>query len=373
MSVGMTQGRVRVDISAEVLKENYKKICASVASLGVISVLKANAYGLGVSAIAKLLVQEGTSAIAVAELAEAMAIVDLPCTKLILGTLLPDEIEEAIANGFHIPLCDYEQAEQFDAVAKRLGCKALCHIALDTGMSRVGFDAHNCTSDLLRCAKLSNIELVGMFSHFPQAYEGDEGSLAQIELYKQVLAALEANGVSLEWRHIANSDAINNLPEACRAPFTHVRTGINLYGSFDIIGKRALDLKPVLSIKTQLGQVRMVKAGSTIGYGRTYTCPRDMLVGVVAAGYADGLPLALSNRGSLLINGVPCPVLGRVCMDYTMVSLEQVPTAKAGDEVVCIGKSGAHSITIEDWANLKSTHPYEVLCAIGSRAVRNLV
>lgn len=373
MSAGLVQGRVRVDISSDVLKENYHKISSAVAPLGVISVLKANAYGLGVEAIAKLLVQEGTSAIAVAELAEAVAIADLPCIKLILGTLLPDEVEAAIENGFHIPLCDYEQAEQYDAVAKRLGCKAHCHIALDTGMSRVGFDARSCVDDLLRCARLENIELVGMFSHFPQAYEGDEGSLEQIELYKKVLSELEANDINIAWRHIANSDAINNLPEACRAPFTHVRTGINLYGSFDVVGKRALDLKPVLSIKTQLGQVKLVKAGSTIGYGRTYTCPRDMLIGVVAAGYADGLPLALSNRGSLLINGVLCPVLGRVCMDYTMVSLEQLPTAKAGDEVVCIGTSGAHSITIEDWANLKGTHPYEVLCAIGSRTVRNLI
>lgn len=373
MSMGSVEGRVRVDIATDILKENYRKICDSVAPLGVISVLKANAYGLGVSAIAELLVQEGTSAIAVAELAEAMAIAELPCVKIILGTLLPDEMEPAIRKGFHIPVCDYEQAEAFNAIAKRLGLKALCHIALDTGMSRVGFDARNCVDELSRIGKLENIELVGMFSHFPQAYAGDEASLEQIALYKKVLADLEAKGITLDWRHIANSDAINNLPEACCAPFTHVRTGINLYGSFDIIGKRTLDLKPVLSIKTQLGQVRLVKAGSTIGYGRTYTCPRDMLVGVVAAGYADGLPLALSNRGSLLINGVPCPVLGRVCMDYTMVSLEQVPSAKAGDEVVCIGSSGEHSITIEDWANLKGTHPYEVLCAIGSRAVRSLV
>ncbi len=373
MSTGAVQGRVRVNISSEILKENYRKISSAVGPLGVISVLKANAYGLGVEAIAKLLVQEGTSAIAVAELAEAMAIADLPCVKLILGTLLPNEVELAIEKGFHIPLCDYNQALQFDAVAKRLGCKAHCHIALDTGMSRVGFDAYNCVDDILRCSKLENIELVGMFSHFPQAYAGDDGSLNQIELFKQTLSELEANNINLAWRHIANSDAINNLPEAYSAPFTHVRTGINLYGSFDVVGKRTLDLKPVLSIKTQLGQVKLVKAGRTIGYGRTYTCPRDMLVGVVAAGYADGLPLALSNRGSLLINGVLCPVLGRVCMDYTMVSLEQVPNAKAGDEVICIGASGNYSITIEDWANLKGTHPYEVLCAIGSRAVRVLI
>ncbi len=188
MSTGLVQGRVCVDISSDILKENYHKISSAVAPLGVISVLKANAYGLGVEAIAKLLVQEGTSAIAVAELAEGMAILDLPCTKLILGTLLPCEFETAIEKGFHIPLCNYEQAEQYDAIAKRLGCKAFCHIALDTGMSRVGFDALSCEEDILRCSRLENIELVGMFSHFPQAYDGDEGSLQQIELYKKVLS-----------------------------------------------------------------------------------------------------------------------------------------------------------------------------------------
>ena len=173
--------------------------------------------------------------------------------------------------------------------------------------------------------------------------------------------------------HIANSDGINNVAAACAAPFTHVRTGINLYGSFDPLGNRRLQVQPVLTLRASLAQVRHVKAGATIGYGRTYTCPRDMLVGTVAAGYADGLPLALSNRGTLLIRGRHCPVIGRICMDYTTVALDQVPDAAPGDEVVCLGRQGDAAIPIDTWASLKGTHAYEILCSIGSRVRRRYV
>ena len=179
-----------------------------------------------------------------------------------------------------------------------------------------------------------------------------------------------AKGIRLPALHLANSDGIGLVPAACRAPFTHVRAGINLHGSFDPLGNRRLRLRPVFTLKARLAQVRRVPAGATLGYGRTYALPRETLVGTVAAGYADGLPLALSNRGSILVRGVPCPVIGRICMDFTTVSLEQVPEARVGDECVCLGRQGDRAIDIDEWATLKGTHAYEVLCAIGSRVRR---
>jgi len=152
-----------------------------------------------------------------------------------------------------------------------------------------------------------------------------------------------------------------------------VRTGINLYGSFDTIGNRRLRLRPVLAMRARLAQVRTLSAGSTIGYGRTFVCPRDMRIGTVAAGYADGLPLALSNRGSLLVRGRPCPVVGRISMDYTTVALDQVEDAQAGDEVVCVGGEAPGAMSVEAWATLKGTHPYEVICSFGSRVQRRYV
>ena len=123
-------------------------------------------------------------------------------------------------------------------------------------------------------------------------------------------------------------------------------------------------------LQARLAQVRTVKAGSTIGYGRTWAAPRDLPVGTVAAGYADGLPLALSNRGAVLVRGVPCPVVGRICMDFATVALDQAPDARAGDECVLLGRQGGRGISVFDWASLKATHPHDILCAIGPRVRR---
>ena len=144
----------------------------------------------------------------------------------------------------------------------------------------------------------------------------------------------------------------------------------NLYGSFDTAGQRAVALKSVLTLKTRLVAVRKLPAGTHIGYGCSYRLPRDMLVGTISAGYADGLPLALSNRGHVQMKGVACQVLGRVSMDYTTVSLDQVPSACCGDEVVCLGGNGPGAVSIEDWAQLKGTHSYDIICSFGSRVER---
>jgi len=142
---------------------------------------------------------------------------------------------------------------------------------------------------------------------------------------------------------------------------------------FDTEGRRALALVPVLSLKTRLASVRRLPAGASIGYGCTYRLPRAMTVGVVSAGYADGLPMALSNRGTLLVKGIPCPVLGRVSMDYTTLSLESVPDARCGDEVTCLGGQGATAVSVEDWAQLKGTQSYDIICSFGSRVERRFI
>lgn len=366
--------RVTLDIDLSVLSDNFKRIRESVAPLGVVAVLKANAYGLGMRAIAARLCAEGASAIATAELAEALEAIEATDGKvpvLILGTLLPDEVVPALKAGIRIPLASWNEAEEVSAAARRLGVTAKCHVALDTGMSRVGFRADEFLDFAPRIKALPGIELEGLYSHFPTAnVPGDRATAAQVALVKDLLAKLEAAGCRIPVVHIANSDGINNVEDACRAPFTHVRTGINLHGSFDPIGNRKLQLRPVFTLRARLAQVRRVPAGSTIGYGRTYTAPRDMIVGTVAAGYADGLPLALSNRGSMLLHGMLCPVIGRICMDFTTIDLSQVADARPGDEVVCLGRQGDREISIDEWATLKGTHAYEILCAIGSRVKR---
>ena len=169
---------------------------------------------------------------------------------------------------------------------------------------------------------------------------------------------------------MAASDAINNFPETAAAPFTMVRTGINLHGSFDPNGLKALKLEPVLTLKTRVAQVRELPAGTTLGYGRTWCLARPSRIATISAGYADGLPLALTNRGFVFIGGRRCKIVGRISMDYTTVDVTGVPDVKAGDEVICFGRCGEDKITPDDWAELKGTHAYDIICSLGTRVER---
>ena len=363
--------RVTLEIDLAKIEDNFHVIAAAAAPLGVIAVLKADAYGLGVQPIAETVARAGAAAIAVAELSEALAVVHLGLPVLMLGTVLPDEIEEALRAGVRIPVAGLEEARAISAAAARLGVAARCHIALDTGMGRIGVQLREALEVAPRVAELPCVVIEGVYSHFPSASNvHDPISGEQVEGFKALAAALRAEGLDVPWLHIANSDGINNVAAALKPPFTHVRTGLNLYGLFDNDGAKALDIKPVLAMKARLAQVRTLAAGDTIGYGRTFACPRAMRVGTVAAGYADGLPLALSNRGALLIRGRLCPVVGRVSMDYTTVALDQCDEAQAGDEVFCVGGDFANAIPVSAWAAAKGTHPYEVICSIGRRVER---
>lgn len=365
------KNRVWVEVNLQTLAENFKSIAQLVHPKKVICVLKANAYGLGVKRIAETLKNAGAESFAVAEIREAIQLRDLNLPIQILGCVLPNEVEETVANNFIASIGSIEIAKHISEESVRQNKTTECCFALDTGMGRSGFLSFEAIPQLLECTKLPNLRFTGMYSHFPVAYKGtSEVTLTQIEKFKKVLAELESNGIHLTRVHIANSDAINNYPESYTAPFTHVRTGINLHGSFDPEGRRAMQLKSILTLKTQLAAIRTLPAGYTIGYGCTYRLPCDKVVGTVSAGYADGLPLALSNRGYVLIRGIPCPILGRVSMDYITVDLTNVPAAQCGDEVICLGGEGINAIKVEEWAALKGTHPYEIICSLGTRVER---
>jgi alanine racemase len=192
----------------------------------------------------------------------------------------------------------------------------------------------------------------------------------QMDVFCDLVAAAGREGFSFRHIHIAASDAINNFPRAAKRPFTMVRTGINLHGSFDPNGRKALKVKPVLTLKTRVAQVRELPAGTAIGYGRTWKLKRPAKIAVISAGYADGLPLALTNRGHVFIGGRRCPIVGRISMDYTTVDVSPVKNVRAGDEVICLGKCGRDSITPDDWAAIKGTHAYDIICSLGSRVQR---
>ncbi len=366
--------RVWLEISLGTLTANYLKIAQAVAPAQILAVLKANAYGLGVLPIARALAEAGADAFGVAEPYEALQLLPLGRPVQVLSSVLPDEIEPLVSAGVILPVTDLPTARLISDAATRLGTTATIHFKLDTGMGRLGILMPDAPDVIRQACRLPGLACEGLFSHFPYAYEtGSELTHHQMDLYIALLHDLARDGITFAKRHIANSDAVNNFPRACREPFNVVRTGINLHGSFDTAGRRRLNVHPVLTLKSRLSAVRDLPAGTGIGYGHTYRLHRTTRVGTVSAGYADGLPLALSNRGYLLVRGVPCPVLGRLSMDYTTVSLDCVPDAAVGEEVVCLGGSGEHALTVEDWAALKGTHPYEIICSFGNRVERRYV
>ena len=363
--------RVWLEIDLAVLTANYRRIAAAVAPAEVMAVLKANAYGLGARPIAAALVRAGVARFGVAEPYEALALADLGRPVQILGSVLPGELPALVGAGIVLPATDLPTARAIDAEGRRQRRRAAVHFKVDTGMGRLGIPAAEAAATIREAARLPNILAEGIYSHFPVAYRaGEEYTQRQMDVFLALLDALAAEGLSFPLRHMANSDAINNFPRATRPPFNLVRTGINLHGSFDTEGRRALQLEPVLALKTRLTAVRRLPAGAGIGYGLTCRLARDTTVGTISAGYADGLPLALSNRGYVLVRNVPCPVLGRLSMDYTTIALDQAPDAVVGDEATCLGGTGTLAVSVEDWAHLKGTHPYEIICSFGSRVER---
>ena len=372
--------RVRVEIDLAALVRNYRKIASHVRPAEVLCVLKANAYGLGVAAYARALADAGCTRFGVAEPFEALELLnvlgkgkDAPRVQM-LSSVLPDEIEPMVRAGVILPIIDAESARLISLAAVRTRKTATVHLKIDTGMGRLGVLAHDAVSTMRKIASLPNLDMEGVFTHFPVAFDPENPfTRQQIEAFTSLLAEAKSNGFAFRAVHVAASDAINNFPACAKPPFTLVRAGINLHGSFDPNGRKALKVEPVLTLKTRVAQVRTLPAGSTLGYGRTWCLSAPTRIATISAGYADGLPLALANRGHVLISGKVCPVVGRVSMDYATVDVSAVPAVKPGDEVICLGRSGRHSVTPDDWARLKGTHAYEIICSLGSRVERVVV
>jgi alanine racemase len=238
-------------------------------------------------------------------------------------------------------------------------------------MGRLGIPLKDAVRTVKEVKKLRWLDCEGIFSHCPVAYDpADPFTASQIAAFSRLVTRLGREGITFKYVHVAASDAVNNFPAAAEPPFNMVRTGINLHGSFDPAGRRALNVEPVLTLKARVAQVRKLPAGTTLGYGRTWKLRKAAKIATVSAGYADGLPLALTNRGEVFIGGRRCPVVGRISMDYTTVDVSGVGEVRPGDEVICLGRCGDDSITPDDWAEIKGTHAYDIICSLGARVER---
>ena len=363
--------RVRLEVDLNTVRSNFRKIRTAAAPAQVLAVLKANAYGLGVRPIAECLAGSAAGFCA-ATLEEALELKSFGKPVMILGSVLDSELSEAVANDIILGIIDLNCARKISAEAARQGKTAEVHVKLDTGMGRLGILAKDAADIIPEVRRLPNLDCAGIYTHFPSSERGENAeNLAQIERFLNVIESVGKQGIAFRKIHMANSDAVNFLPATHRPPFTHVRTGIDLHGSFSG-GKDGLGLESVFTLKSRLLAWRKMPAGSPIGYNSTCRLEKDTVLGTVTAGYADGLPLELSNRGSFLIRGRRCPVLGRISMDYTTVSLEafggELP--EPGTEVTLIGREDGQAVTVEDWAGLRGTHAYDILCSFGPRVKR---
>lgn len=363
--------RVWLEVASKAASWNFRHLRKAVAPAEVLAVLKADAYGLGAARLAGVFAKAGAARIGVATAAEALALPDAGLPVQIMSAVFPEELADAIEAGVELPLHELAMAREIDRVARRLGRKASVHIKLDTGMGRLGILPKDASKLPALFKGLKNVECVGLFTHFPLSTEHEKAfCLKQMEKVLEILALLRAGGVEPRWCHVANSDAICHLPEASRPPFNLVRAGLAMHGLVDNGESRPKWLKDVVSLKARLVSVRRLPAGGSIGYSATFKIKKPMLVGTIAAGYADGLPLALSNSCRVLVGGVECPIVGRISMDYTTIDLSNAPAAKVGDVATLLGRDGDAEIAVSEWAALKRTHPYDIICSISPRVPR---
>ena len=340
----------------------------------LMTVVKADAYGHGLRQIATLLMQSGTDIFGVANLNEARDIraVGRGWPILMLGACLPDETERAIKDNVMPTLSTIDEARRFARTAKKLKRTVSAHVKVDTGMGRLGAQPEDAPAMLDAIARLPNLNVVGLYSHFASAESNAAFSRRQRSRFKKLLKTLTAAGHTFSQIHFNNSAGLLHEPDSL---YNLARPGLLVYGVLPHGRRRApatlkRNLRPALSWKCRLSLVKEITAGTPLSYGGTFTAPRRMRVATLTAGYGDGYLCSAAGQAKVLIGGKSCPVLGRITMDQMLADVSRVKTAKPGDEAVLIGPQGKAAITAHQLADWAGTIPLEVLTAITYRVPR---
>lgn len=360
---------VEVDLGA--VRANLRSLRAFLGGgVGVIAVVKADAYGHGAVPVARCLEEAGADALAVAILEEALELrgagIGLPI--LILNGFWPGEEAEIIRRGLTPAVYGEDMALRLAHEAARLKTPARYAIKVDTGMTRLGIPFEQAGEVVRRCLAREWVGCQGLYTHFSSADDpGLPATRRQIDRFRQVLADLPTGKAAGFRNHMANSAGILGFPEAwCDA----VRPGLMLYGINPLSRPAPLTLKQALSFRTSIVQVKTVKAGTEVGYGGDYVASRGTRIAILPVGYADGVNRLLASGGNVLLRGRRIPFAGRISMDLTAVDIGSDPQAGAGDEICLIGRQGSEEITVGEFASACSTIPYEALCRIGPRVPR---
>lgn len=331
------------------------------------AVVKADGYGHGAVEVSLAALSSGATCLGVALPEEGLQLrdagVDVPV--LVLGLIQPEEAYKTIDSGLEQAVSTVELADALDQEARKTSTHIKVHIKVDTGMGRIGVSPQDALELVRTISRFKNLDLTGIFSHFPSADETDKTfTKRQIGIFNDLVQGIEDAGFRIPKRHMANSAAILDLPESY---LDLVRPGIMIYGLYPSMEvSRSIKLKPAMTLKTDVIYVKSVPAGTPISYGRTFCVDRKAVVATLPVGYADGYYRLLSNQGSVLIRGRRVPLIGRVCMDMCMIDVTGIKDVRPGEEVVLFGENPP----VDEIARKIGTINYEVVCAVGKRVPR---
>lgn len=366
----MEYSNTYVNIDLDAIEANFRQI-ARQAGTKVCAVIKADAYGHGAVPVAQLL--EGQCAFfGVASAAEALELraAGIRTPVLLLGHVESAVFPALVQEDVRPAIFEYEQAQALSREAVRQNKTAKLHIAVDTGMSRIGFQVTEQSADCCaRIAQLPGLEIEGIFSHFATADETDlTAARQQAALFDRFVRMLQERGVQIPIRHMDNSAGIMNFD--CH--YDMVRAGIALYGLYPSkqVDASRLELKPAMQWETKVSMVKTLEPGRSISYGATFVTEKPTLVATIPAGYADGYRRSLSGKFYVLIRGKKAPILGRICMDQFMVDVTEIPGVHPGDRVVLMGTDGDETISAEMLAEAAQSFHYEQVCDISRRVTR---
>jgi alanine racemase len=369
MPPAVSERPTRILVDLDHLAFNLRSIGAHV-GVPVMAIVKANAYGHGLVPVALHLQAQGVDQLGVAFVEEGIALRQAGVTVpiLVLGGIFGRQVAQFIAHDLEITVSSLDKLRQVEDAAQALGRKAVIHLKVDTGMERIGVHSYSARPFIEAAVSSNWCVLKGIYSHLACADDPQSPMTGQqLERFLEACAHIERTGAPMPLRHLANSGGVLHFPATW---LDMVRPGILLYGvQPDPASQRTVDVRPVMSLASQVVYFKVVKAGNTVSYGATWAPERDTRVVTIPIGYGDGYPRALSSRGEVLIRGSRHPIAGRVCMDQFMVDIGQ-GSAWNEDEVVLIGAQGDDAITVEEVAQLAGVIPYEVLVGLNERIPR---
>lgn len=370
----ISYSRVYAAVNLDAVVSNMEAMkCRLPGNTGMIGVVKADGYGHGAVPIAQA-IDPYVSGYGVATVEEGIILRRHGVLKmiLVLGVTHPGSYEQLLRWQIRPTVFTLEQGEALSGLAAGLGVKAAVHLAVDTGMSRIGMGPDEAGADLaLSISRLPGIEVEGLFTHFARADERDkEPAREQLQRYMAFVRLLEDRGLYIPMKHCSNSAGIVEGLDSNQLDL--VRAGISIYGLYpsNEVDTRGVVLTPALELKSHVTYVKEINVGTPVSYGGTFVADRNMLVATIPVGYGDGYPRNLSGRGSVLIHGRRAPVLGRICMDQFMVDVTHIPETREWDEATLIGRDGPEMITVEELAALSGGFRYELVCSLGKRIPR---